>query len=190
SIRYWDGVRIGIFGYVFIPYKMIDNGKRNSEGFGDLGIGVGPRGTLTNNLGSFHYLSAIGIQFPTGDFTKNPSLGNGRTDLRFSIGATYLSHSYKSEVDASLDYIRTEKDAADDIFIGIAAGHQIQRKIKIGGGFLGNIKYGNNQDISYKLTSRGIIRYTYSKKWHTELWLDKGILDERNEATLVFRYNF
>lgn len=190
SIRYWNGNTKGIFSYIALPYKIIDNNGHKSNGLGDLGIGIGPRGTIKNNFGSFHYASTIGLQLPTGDEGKTPKLGTGRTDLRFSIGVTYLTPSQKTEVDASFDYIRAEKDASDDILFGIAAGQQIHKKIKTGLGILGNIKYSEIKDKGEKFTLRGIMRYTYSPRWHTELWLDKGILDERNETTLVFRYNF
>ncbi len=190
SIRYWNGSDKGIFGYIAIPYKFINAGNQRNNGLGDIGIGIGPRGSITNNLGSFHFLSTIGLQLPTGENIEMPRTGNGRTDLRFSLGITYLIPSQKTEFDASFDYIRAEKNASDDIFFGVAAGHQIHRKIKAGGGFLGNIKSGYNQDGEYKFTARGIARYTHSSKWHTELWLDQGISDKRQEATLVLRYNF
>lgn len=190
SIRYWNGNKKGIFGYIAIPFKVIDSGINQNEGFGDLGIGIGPRGTFTNSIGSFHYISTIGLQLPSGDDREKPKLGSGRTDLKFSIGATYLTPSQKTEVDISFDYLRAEKDASDDFLFGIALGHQFHKKVKIGAGFLGNIKYGRSQNGEYKMTGRCIARYNHSKRWHSELWLDKGILDNRNEATLVFRYNF
>lgn len=204
SIRYWNGGSKGVFGYVVAPYRFVDSGSAQRDGLGDISLGFGPRGALTNGIGSFHIISTFGLILPTGDEKVNPRLGNGRTDMRFSIGGTYLTLPKTTEVDMSFDYIRSEKSASDDILLGFAAGRQIHPSIKIGLGLIANVKNGGLQDGNYLITGRAIMRYTpqraknsedqWKKNWHTELWFDRDItsrnLPKGFSGTLVWRYNF
>ena len=97
-LKYWNGGSIGMWGYASMPYRALDNGKTESSGVGDMTLGLGPRFTRTNSIGSFHFLPYVALTLPTGDSSARPALGNDRLDLKLGTGFTYLTRDKKGEI--------------------------------------------------------------------------------------------
>lgn len=196
-IKYWSGDSLGLFGFASIPYKSVNNGKFNSNGLGDITIGVGPRGSYTNSIGSLHCSSYAGIVIPIGDSSSKPSLGNNRWDMKFGIGLTYFTPKRNGEIDFVFDYTIAEPgklNASDDIYLGALVGGKVSKHFRAGAGLIGNIKNSGTQSGNYLLTYRTAVRYIHSKRWHVELWSDVDVASKNMPSglagTLALRYNF
>jgi|GEM_PF-2562785 len=197
-LKYWNGQENGVFGFISIPYKSLDNGTSESRGLGDISIGFGPRGIVTNKFGSGHYLPYIGMSLPTGNFNSKPALGNNRYDLRIGSGFTLYTSSKKGELDAALEYtkpgIGSNLQISDNLYGGFLIARQLSARFRAGAGLIGNFRANGPKEGDYILTSRIAARYTHSKKWHAEFWGDFDIASRNMPSgfsgTLALRYNF
>lgn len=186
-LKYWNGNKIGLFGYVNVPaYKKVDNGRISSEGFGDIAFGLGPRGTIYldgGKSGTLHFLSYTGAILPTAE-VKTPALGNDRFDIKSGASLTYLTPQKKMEIDLAVDYICAGKNSRgvqgpDLISGGLIVGGQVfdnkDLELRLAGGINGILKENlKEKDRDYVYGPRAVLRITpkfkSGKKWgHLEV---------------------
>ena len=194
-LKYWDGDRVGKFGYLAVPFKHIDTGNSHNSGLGDISFGVGPRLRYTNSFGEIQILSHVGLVAPTGDSDNKPSLGNDRFDFKSGFGLTYLTPGKKGEIDCALDYTMVnQEDISDDLSFGLLGVSKLGKNMRFGTGVIGNYKIGGKSDGDYLLTSRTALRHIFSKKLHAEIWGDIDIAKKNLPSgfgiTAMVRYNF
>ncbi|MEK6927763.1 MAG: hypothetical protein AABX11_05005 [Nanoarchaeota archaeon] len=173
-LKYWNtlvkraGNELGVFGFANISaYRSVDNGKARSKGFGDLTLGMGPRGTLSLDGGKGGSLHVIGYGkaiIPTAD-VKTPALGNDRTDFGAGAFLTYLSPNRKFEIDGAVDYVWAGRNSRgvkgmDVLSGGLIAGGQIydskKLELRLAGGLNGQIR----DDGAYSYGPRAVLRLT------------------------------
>ena len=94
-LKHWDGDKFGLWGFLNLPYKWINTPDKSSNGLGDISFGIGPRWKIKNS----HWLSYVGLIFPTGDEKSKPVLGNGGLDAKIGLLGTYLTNDKKYELD-------------------------------------------------------------------------------------------
>jgi hypothetical protein len=177
-IKYWSGNNAGLFGFVNVPaYKTIDNGISKSAGFGDIVLGVGPRGKFNLDQGSFNFLSYVGVGVPTGDSKCKPAIGTDRYDMKAGIYTTTLNAKKTLELTTSLDYTRAGKTSSgvrglDEIAFGAIVGARLieNNLLRIGLGFTSKYKEVSQGDWAHAYAARAVVRITPPKKnWHVEL---------------------
>ena len=171
-LKYWDGDKLGLWGFLNLPYKNINSSNKSSEGFGDISLGIGPRGRINN----FYWCSYAGFTFPTGDEKSNPVLGNGRLDTKIGLLETYITSDKKYEIDGMVEHNVTGKNGSgvnpsDETYIGILGGGKITKKLRLATGFTDLIKSNSDYIANWRI----VLRYTASPKLHFELVGDKGI---------------
>ncbi|MDO8623284.1 MAG: hypothetical protein Q7R52_03480 [archaeon] len=182
-LKYWDKWKsdswgdFGVFGFTNIPiYKRVDNGTNQNSGFGDLVLGVGPRGKLNFGKNSFNFLSYAGANIPTGDVHEKPALGNDRTDLKLGLFGTYLTENNKKEIDAQFEYTFAGRNSKgvkglDEISAGLIAGGRLDKDnlVRIAAGINSRFK-NNDKGWDYAYGPRAVIRVTPPKsKYHLEI---------------------
>jgi len=170
-LKYWDGDKFGLFGFLNLPYKNVD-ALDNSMGFGDISLGIGPRGRLDD----FHLISYTSFILPTGDEESKPTLSNGRLDTKLGLLGTYFTNDRKYEVDSTIEYNFTGENSSgvnppNETYIGMLGCREITKRLRFATGFTGLIK--NNGD--YSTNWRSVSRYTISPRLHFEFTIDKGI---------------
>ncbi len=201
-LKYWDGAENGIFAFVNLPYKNIKSGNIESEGIGDILLGIGPRFERKLGENKLGLLTYFGTVLPTGDKSAKLALGTGRSDSKVGLFGTLLSASKKYEADVHLDYTLTEgKEVSDNIHVGIVLGGRINDNLRLVAGPRFIYKSGGNNDGESALSGRVDARYTppgkLGKKMHFELWYDRSLeirgaspVKNRSALTLVGRYSF
>ena len=203
-LKYWNGDKAGLFGFVNVPYRSIDNGKSNSDGLGDVALGIGPRLRFDfGNKGSLHLLSYAGASLPTGDSKETPSLGNDRVDGKFGLYSTYLSSGKRFEIDGSFEYSlagvnRKGVRGLDEMNTGIVVGGRLTKDnlIRAAMGMTARFKEKSIEgELDYAYGPRTVIRITPPKsKWHMELIGDYDVrakgLSKGFGIGSIFRYNF
>jgi len=201
-IKYWTGKERGFFAIGSLPYKSLEQGTQSSEGFGDLALKLGPRGTENlGRYGSFHWITAVGASIPLGDAAAKPALGTGRYDFKGGFTTTWLDKEKKNECTTAFEYAKPMtlyhgRAVYDEINAGFILGRKLNETWRIGAGLRGTLKLCEPNDGDYILKARELARYTFprNKMWHMEFIADKKIAtknmpDEVNAALLV-RYNF
>ena len=187
TLKYWDGEKIGKWGFISLPYKFIDTPNKSEGGIGDISIGFGPRGRIDN----LHWNSYVSATLPTG----GKRIGNERIDLRLGVLATYLTPDKKYEIDGSLEYRFTGKNKEDinspnQISFALLTGGKLTNKTRLVTGFESLIK----DDGNYFLKSRTVFRYTVSSSLFFEFLGDVGIdnknAPKENSVILQARRNF
>ena len=189
-VKYWDGNKLGKFGFINIPYKFVSTQNHSNYGLGDISLGVGARGT-TGNLHWFSYLAAT---FPTGDKEEKPPLGAGRFDNRLGLIGTYLSPDKAYELDVTLELTLTDEnngsDTPNEFYAGLLAGGRVFSKERAGIGF--TLSGKDNGD--YLLNLRGVGRHTFSPKLHAEVVADTSLysynMPKVTSGGIFFRYNY
>ena len=140
-LKYWNGNKFGLWGFCNLPYKNINTLDKSSKGFGDISLGIGPRGRLNN----FHWFSYVGFTIPTGDNKSKPTLGNGRLDTKIGILGTYLTPNKKYELDCMIEHNfigknNSEVNFPNEPYMGILVGREIPKKLKLATGLTSIIK--------------------------------------------------
>lgn len=171
-LKYWDGDKLGLFGFANIPYGIANSPTSGSNGIKDITLGVGPRGTI----GNLHFLSYISSTFPTGSTDSKPALGNGRTDVKLGIAGTYFINNKSLELDAVVERNFTGNtpsgnNVPNEIYVGFMAGGEVLRDVRAGVG----ITHLDKDDNSKSTGIFANFRYTISKYLHFELKGEKTI---------------
>lgn len=171
-LKYWDGDKLGIWGFLNLPYKNISNPSKSAQGLGDVFLGAGPRGRIKE----LHWISYAGAILPTGDKKSKPSLGNGRTDTKIGLIGTYLRNDKKYELDGIIEKSFTgENDSGvnppDELYVGMLGGGKITKKLRFATGATALIKSNHDNVVNLK----AVFRYILSPKLHFEFALDKGV---------------
>ncbi len=191
TLKYWNGDEFGGWGFVSVPYKIINSPEGFNNGLGDITVGIGPRGRI-NNL---YWLSYGALTLPTGISEGKVQLGTGRVDTKFGILITYLTSNKKFEVDGSFEYNVTRENKKgtnppNETSIGLLSGGEIIPRVRVGVGITDLIR----ENGDFLLNFRYISRYTFSPQWHLELIVDKGVdsktLPKGTSIGLSIRYNF
>ena len=188
-LKYWDGdsTDIGKWAFVNLPHRTIKSQDGSNTGFGDVTLGVGPRGKIQD----LNYFLYGALTIPTG----NSKLSNNRYDIRAGTFVTYLTKDEKLGIDGALEYNFTGKNnlgvnPPNEFYSGILAGGVISDRIRFATG-LTNLVKGNGDFI---LNSRSVLRYTFSPSIHFELVGDFGIdnknIPKSNNFGVFVRYNF
>ena len=190
-LKYWNGKKFGLWGFCNLPYKNINTLDKSFKGFGDVSLGIGPRGTFDN----FHWLSYASFIFPRGGDKSKQSLSNNRLDTKIGILGTYITSNKKYELDCIIEHNFTGKNNSEvnfpnETYIGMLGGKEITKKLKFATGLTSLIK--DNSD--YTLNWRAVFRYSISPKLHFELVGDKGIkgnnVPKSTGIGFYARYNF
>ena len=192
--------QLGVWGFINTPIKYAHTKEASSSGVGDIALGLGPRGRINfKDKGDLHWLAFASVILPTGDTKGYPQLGNGRLDTKLGCFNTYLTPSKKFEIDASFDYTiagnnKNGKKNYDEMSGGLIAGGKITDKVRFGTGFTCSLKDSDSNNATYLVTSRSVVRYTFSKRLHCELIGDIDVINKNMphgfSSTLLFRYNF
>ena len=200
-LKYWNGDKLGMWAFVNVPYKEVSNDTGRSVGFGDVSLGLGPRGRIDlGEKGNLHWISYAGLNLPTGDTDNKPNLGNGRLDKKVGLFSTYMTLDKKVGVDTSLEYNFTGennlgKKPSDELYAGAIVNRKIANNWRLGVGSIGTLKQNGKNDGDYLLTARGVLRFDHpSKKWHAVILADKDISSRNMPSgygvTGLVRYNF
>ncbi len=203
-IKYWNGDKIGVFGFINIPtYKSIRSEDASSEGFGDLTFGIGPRGRIDlGDTGSLNFLSYVGASLPTGNSESKPALGNDRIDLKTGIFSTYLTPDKKFEIDTSFEYTLAGENSKgvkglDEIAAGFLVGTQLTEDnlIRVGAGLTSRFRENREGGWDHAYGPRAVIRFSPPKQpWHIEVIGDYDLeskgLSKGFGVMLQLRINF
>lgn len=190
-LKYWDGEKIGKWGFLHLPYAFITNEKETNQGLGDISLGGGPRFTAYN----FHFFPTASLKLPTGDFTDKIPLGDGRYDTKLSLFTTYLTQNKKFHIDSALEYNLTGENKKNinppnEIYGALLVGGEVIPNVRLATGFTHLMK----ENGDYLFNMRSILRYTFSPSFHLELVGDVGIesrnISEGFSLGLFLRYNF
>lgn len=190
-LKYWDGDKFGKWGFVNTPFKYIDSSSGSDKGLSDISVGFGPRGRIDN----FHWLSYLAFTFPTGDSEGEIQLGNGRLDTKIGLIPTYLFNNGTYEIDSLLEYNFTGENKKginppNVVYGGLLFGRKITDKLRLAIGFTDLIK----ENGDYSLSSRSVLRHTFSSTLHLELVGDIGVksknMPQSNSLGIYIRYNF
>ncbi len=201
-LKYWTGKERGFFALGSLPYKSLEQGMLSSEGFGDLTLKLGPRGTEDlGKYGSFHWITAVGTSIPLGDESTKPALGTGRYDFKGGFTTTWLDKEKKKECTTAFEYTKPltlyqGRAVSDEINTGFISGRKLNETWRVGAGLRGTFKLGEPNDGDYVLKARALARYTFqqNKMWHLELIADRSIatkhMPDETSAGVLVRYNF
>jgi hypothetical protein len=199
-LKYWPQNPNWLFAGISAPYRYIEAGARDADGFGDISVSLGPRGVFKGSSGSFHYIFAGGLRLPTGDSEMKPALGTGDVDYVANLGMTYFTPDKRFGVDAAVVYTfagDNRETRADVISYGAVIGAKPTKEspLRFFTGLVGTYKFGGKEDGFNRFSWRTGLRFTphNTKRWHLEGWFDKDVeakgLPVGNSGALVLRVN-
>jgi hypothetical protein len=199
-LKYWPKNPNWLFAGISAPYRYIDAGARDADGFGDTTISLGPRGVFKGSSGSFHYAFVGGLRLPTGDSGAKPALGSGSVDYVANLGMTYFTPDKRFGVDAAAVYTfagDNRETRADVISYGAVIGAKLTKEspLRFFTGLVGTYEFGCKEDGFNRFSWRTGLRFTppKTKRWHLEAWFDRDIrargLPVGNSGALVLRVN-
>lgn len=181
-LKYWDGQKIGKWGFISVPYKYQFNENSSNNGFGNIVFVGGPRGTIKD----LHWFSYLGLSTPTG----KEGIGNKRWDIKSGALFTKLFENGKYELDGAIDYTIAEGDLPNKLYAGLLFAGSITNKAKVGLGIT-TLQLENGKSIS---NIKGVIRKGIKPNLFYEILGSRTIQSEdipggySLEAQL--RYNF
>jgi len=178
-MKYWADAN-SFWAFTITPYKFTNE----TSGTGDMTIGAGPR--IVQMGGKLNLLPYVGANLPTGQ------LGNSRFDEIIGLLGTYKTIDNRFEADLAAQYTfagkKNSAEQPNEFYFGAMAGGG-SAKLRGVGGFT-HLKR-NNGDYLTKL--RAVGRYTFSKNWHVELALEKGIasknIAKESSVSIYIRWN-
>lgn len=189
-LKYSKGKKIGIFGFLNIPFKYASSKGNSGFGIGDIAIGFGPCG----NLGNLYWQLYGVLVLPVGESEGKTKLGTGRIDKKIVSAFTYTTLDLRLEADGVFEYNFTGKKGSkktpNEVYAGVGVGGEFAKNFRAIAGLTGLV----NENGDFTLGPRGVIRYTISPKLHFELIGDVSLKSEKisktKSAGLFLRYNF